>query len=83
MTNRGARNLIVLSRSGANSKVASEMISELTNKGVNIVALRCDISSTELLGTLEQCASIMPSIRGCINAAMVLNVCFLPTNLQS
>lgn len=46
---------------------------ELTRMGVNIVAPKCDVSSeSSLASVLEDCARTMPPIKGCINAAMVL-----------
>ncbi|KAI5917692.1 hypothetical protein F4810DRAFT_640865 [Camillea tinctor] len=72
MAGRGAKHLIVPSRSGPTSK-AEEVISELRQQGVEIVAPKCDVSSAEsLANVLEHCARTMPPIRGCINAAMVL-----------
>lgn len=73
MVDRGAKNLILPSRSGAASKAAKELIEELTARGVNIVAPKCDVASeTELADVLDNCARTMPPIKGCINAAMVL-----------
>ncbi|RYP47319.1 hypothetical protein DL768_006621 [Monosporascus sp. mg162] len=73
MVGRGAKHLIIPSRSGATSKAAIEVVSELTARGVNIVAPKCDVSSeTSLASTLDQCARTMPPIKGCVNAAMVL-----------
>lgn len=73
MTDRGAKNLIVPSRSGASSKAAREVIDELTARGVNAIAPKCDVSSeTSLASMLEECAKTMPPIKGCINAATVL-----------
>lgn len=73
MVDRGARHLILPSRSGAASAAASELVSELTGRGVHVVAPRCDVSCEESLArVLAECAETMPPIRGCINAAMVL-----------
>ncbi|KAL5090988.1 hypothetical protein Trisim1_003950 [Trichoderma cf. simile WF8] len=73
MADRGAKNLILPSRSGAASKAAKELIEELTARGINIVAPKCDVASeTELADVLDNCARTMPPIKGCINAAMVL-----------
>ncbi|RFU73012.1 polyketide synthase [Trichoderma arundinaceum] len=73
MVERGAKNLILPSRSGAASKAAKEMLEELTARGVNIVAPKCDVASEkELAEVLDECARTMPPVKGCINAAMVL-----------
>ncbi|KAF2829294.1 polyketide synthase PksD [Ophiobolus disseminans] len=74
MASKGARNLIVPSRSGAKSDAASKLVSELAEKGVNVTTPICDVSNAESLSELvNACAKTMPLIRGCINATMVLN----------
>ncbi|KAI1276492.1 fatty acid synthase S-acetyltransferase [Xylaria sp. FL0933] len=73
MIRKGARNLIVLSRSGPSSQPAAEIISESEHEGAHIVAPCCDVSNLDsLLPVLRDCARTMPPIKGCINAAMVL-----------
>ncbi|KAJ6031693.1 Acyl transferase/acyl hydrolase/lysophospholipase [Penicillium herquei] len=73
MVERGAKYLIVPSRSGAISKAAKELVSQLTAQGVTIHAPQCDVSSQSSLSQmLDECARTMPPIKGCINAAMVL-----------
>lgn len=73
MTERGAKNLIVPSRSGASSKAAREVLEELAARGVTAIAPKCDVSSeSSLASTLAECAKSMPPIKGCINAATVL-----------
>jgi NAD(P)-dependent dehydrogenase (short-subunit alcohol dehydrogenase family)/acyl carrier protein len=74
MADRGAKHIIIASRSGATSEAAREVLAELGAKGVNVVAMQCDVSSeSSLAGMLEDCTGRgMPPIRGCINAAMVL-----------
>ncbi|PHH78275.1 hypothetical protein CDD80_7148 [Ophiocordyceps camponoti-rufipedis] len=74
LVERGAKNLIILSRSGPSSREAKRLVSDLTKRGVRIEAPRCDASSAEsLAGVLEKCHETMPRVRGCINAAMILN----------
>ncbi|RMJ10268.1 hypothetical protein CDV36_010105 [Fusarium kuroshium] len=73
MVDRGAKHLIIPSRSGPSSPSARQLVDELTKKGVNLMATNCDISSeTGLTTLLQECAKTMPPIKGCINAAMVL-----------
>ncbi|KAI0913625.1 KR domain-containing protein [Ustulina deusta] len=55
MAKKGARNLILLSRSGAASKETAQVVVELQEQGIHVAAL-----------------AGMPPIKGCINAAMVL-----------
>ncbi|PQE28871.1 polyketide synthase protein [Rutstroemia sp. NJR-2017a BBW] len=74
MITRGAKNLVLLSRSGAKSGGAQEFLSELSTPGVNIAAPACDITSySTLRDTLEHLSSKMPPIKGCIQASMVLS----------
>ncbi|KAI6268439.1 Type I Iterative PKS [Pyricularia oryzae] len=74
---RGARHIILPSRSGsgeAGSKV-SEMLEELRSRGINIEAPRCDVAdAASLAAALKDCRDRlgMPPVKGCINAAMVL-----------
>jgi NAD(P)-dependent dehydrogenase (short-subunit alcohol dehydrogenase family) len=74
MADRGAKHIIMASRSGATSDAARELIAELEERDVNVVALQCDVSSeSSLAGVLEErTRRDMPPIRGCMNAAMVL-----------
>ncbi|KAK7214382.1 hypothetical protein V2G26_002385 [Clonostachys chloroleuca] len=75
MANKGARHLIVLSRSGLSESNTEAMrtVKELREQGVKIITPACDASSLPDLSTqLAQCAQTMPAIAGCINAAMSL-----------
>ncbi|KAI0429432.1 hypothetical protein F5Y09DRAFT_342635 [Xylaria sp. FL1042] len=74
MVDRGAKHLIILSRSGPVGKAAIELMSSLVTRGVVVCASKCDVSSaTSLAEILKECeAQAMPPIKGCINAAMVL-----------
>ncbi|KOS22233.1 Lovastatin nonaketide synthase [Escovopsis weberi] len=73
MAKKGARNLIVPSRSGPSSQAAKDLIMELEGGGARVVALPCNVgSATDLEALLRRCAD-MPPIRGCINSAMSLN----------
>jgi NAD(P)-dependent dehydrogenase (short-subunit alcohol dehydrogenase family) len=75
MATKGAKHLIVLSRSGATSQAAAKVVDELTKQGITVAAPQCDVSSaTSLSEVLDEYAKTMPPVRGCINAAMVLNV---------
>lgn len=83
MADKGARHLIVPSRSGPSSQEAVNTIADLTKRGVQVLAPRCDVSlSADLEALLQNCATIMPPVKGCINATMVLHVSPNPcTNL--
>ena len=70
MIDRGARHLLLPSRSGAASKAATELVAAFAAKGVDIMTPKCDVSCPESLKAAL--AMDMPPIKGCINAAMVL-----------
>ncbi|KUI64108.1 Lovastatin diketide synthase LovF [Cytospora mali] len=74
MAERGAKNLVLPSRSGAASPSAIAVIEELRHKGVRVLTPRCDVSSaTELSAALSSVMQAdFPPIKGCINAAMEL-----------
>jgi hypothetical protein len=81
MAGRGARWLILLSRSGASSTAAIELLKELDDTGVHVQTPCCDISDTAALEkALAQSLSNMPPIVGCIQASMVLQVCIQYTH---
>jgi NAD(P)-dependent dehydrogenase (short-subunit alcohol dehydrogenase family) len=76
MMRKGAKYLILPTRSGPSSQTAIELVEYLRRNGVVVAAPVCDVSSTDSLTTmLASCAETMPPIRGCINAAMTLQVC--------
>ena len=73
MVRFGAKHLILLSRSGPR-KEELEFIRKLRNQGVQVHAPPCDTSySSQLKSVLDQCSHMLP-IRGCIQAAVVLEV---------
>nr|ALQ32825.1 putative polyketide synthase [Fusarium dlaminii] len=82
MAERGAKHLIVPSRSGASSQTAAQLVAELTSRDVDIVAPKCDVSIREDVEVmLEECCRTMPPIKGCINAAMVLQDAIFQSNM--
>ncbi|KAH6615157.1 KR domain-containing protein [Boeremia exigua] len=73
MARRGVKHLILPSRSGPTKKAALDLVKDLMADGVNVVAPVCDVASEESLSRLlVECDASMPPIKGCINAAMVL-----------
>ncbi|THV55759.1 hypothetical protein BGAL_0004g00460 [Botrytis galanthina] len=74
MVNRGARNMILLSRSGINGKkVAQALVSELEAQGACIVTPIVDVGDlNSLRRVLKQVSKDMPPIRGCIQATVAL-----------
>ncbi|KAI0378120.1 putative polyketide synthase [Hypomontagnella monticulosa] len=73
MVSKGARNLVLLSRSGAKSDKSIAFVDELRNSGANIYCPQCNIADpNSLQAVLDHCRTNMPSIKGCIQAAMDL-----------
>ncbi|KAL5041372.1 hypothetical protein BDW71DRAFT_212203 [Aspergillus fruticulosus] len=74
MASMGAKNLILLSRSGPRSDAAQQLLSDLAEQGVRVIAPRCDVTSMDAVASvLRECSqSGWPSIRGCIQGTMVL-----------
>ena len=79
MMSRGAKHLMILSRSGSQGQAASTLIQELKTKGINVLAVPCDISDeSTLVSVLSNYTNGLPPIKGCIQACMVLRVGFRP-----
>ena len=80
MVERGARNLLLLSRSGKNSDTARQLVAELESQGVSVLTPKCDVSNTvQLKRLLQNAAENMPPIKGCIQATVALRVSCLPS----
>ncbi|KAI1208477.1 putative polyketide synthase [Annulohypoxylon truncatum] len=79
MVGQGARNFLMLSRSGAASSVAREFMDEMMTEGINIQAPLCDITNGQrVLSVLEEYKQRMPPIKGCIQATMILKSNLFP-----
>ncbi|OJJ75778.1 hypothetical protein ASPBRDRAFT_38078 [Aspergillus brasiliensis CBS 101740] len=73
MASRGARHLVLLSRSGARTAAAQALVQELEGQGVQVATPAVDISQRESLEqALSELARTMPPIRGCIQATVAL-----------
>ena len=71
---KGARNLLLLSRSGATSEDSKATIRELRERGAVVESHICDICDKEALQSVLERYQDMPPIAGCIQASMVLRV---------
>ncbi|KAF2116796.1 reducing type I polyketide synthase [Lophiotrema nucula] len=70
---RGAKNLILLSRSGVREGPSQDLLDELGRQGVAVRAPACDITDRAILeDVLRMCQDEMPPIKGCIQGSMVL-----------
>lgn len=77
LVSRGARNLVLLSRSGPKTSEARESIAEFSTQGVFVATPQCDATDEAAVKLmLENCGQTMPPVKGCILASMVLNVSY-------
>ena len=75
MASRGAKNLILLSRSGAKTKASISLVDDLRCMGVQVNTPSCDITDSKgLSAILSESGTTMPPIKGVIQATMVLKV---------
>ncbi|KAL9045613.1 MAG: hypothetical protein Q9214_001371 [Letrouitia sp. 1 TL-2023] len=72
MVSRNAKNLILLSRSGARTKIAHEFLEEIRSQGVRVEAPACNVTDTAVMNeTFDHYKKEMPPIKGCIQGSMV------------
>lgn len=75
MADKGAKNIIVMSRSAGSSKKSGEVVDEMRKLGVKLLPVSCDVSDALALSqAVEESAKTMPPVRGVVQAAMVLSV---------
>ncbi|KAH7304047.1 putative polyketide synthase [Stachybotrys elegans] len=73
LVSRGARYLILLSRSGATKPSDYALKREFAGQGVQIETPACDIGQQQSLrSVIESLSKRLPPIRGCIQASMVM-----------
>lgn len=72
MHSRGARNFLFLNRSGLESHVASEFVSDLQSSGAQVKVIRGDVS--EMSDVEDAVKALWAPLGGVIQAAMGLNV---------
>ncbi|PSN61563.1 KR-domain-containing protein [Corynespora cassiicola Philippines] len=73
MESKGAKNFIILSRSGPHYVLAKALLKDLYAQNVRVEYPRCDVSSREQVEpALRQSAGHLPQIKACIQASLVL-----------
>ncbi|TVY16317.1 Reducing polyketide synthase FUB1 [Lachnellula arida] len=73
LVSRGAKNLILLSRSGPRTDAAKTMLEELALDGVCVKAPACDATDADSLkAVLDEYDAPMPIISGCFQSTMIL-----------
>lgn len=75
MVSKGARNIVLLSRSGAVHGKAKEQVDALNASGANVVIRRCNVvDRADVDALLSSGLEGLPPVRGIIHGAMVLHV---------
>ena len=75
MVEKGARNIVLISRSGAVTGKVADLIRDAGTVGANITVYPCDVADKAQVDRLiTKDVADLPPIRGVIHAAMVLNV---------
>jgi hypothetical protein len=75
MVDHGARNLVLVSRTGTVSCKVKTLIDELSDIGVKVNVKGCDVSDSNSVNSLiRNDMAGMPGIKGVVHGAMVLNV---------
>ncbi|KAF9243032.1 hypothetical protein DTO027I6_6053 [Penicillium roqueforti] len=73
MPERGAKNLILVSRSGIKTEKAEQAVQNLIRQGVNVEVCRCDVADQQSVEQdLVPLLARMPPARGVVYGAMVL-----------
>ena len=75
MVDKGARHIVLVSRSGSNAKV-QELMNEMEAYDARIVVEKCDVGDKlDVAALTERIRIEMPPMKGLIHSAMVLHVC--------
>lgn len=75
MISRGAKNIVLLSRSGELRGKARAQIDSLNSDGANIVVRSCDVVDRTAVDQLISTGlNDLPPVRGVVHGAMVLHV---------
>ena len=76
MSLKGARHLVLFSRSGNTSPKVQDLTYQLGTSGTGVKVTTCDVADPAAVSSLvEQTSRTMPPIRGIIHGAMVLRDC--------
>lgn len=74
LVEKGAKYVVIISRRGAVSSEAKQMVEQLRKTGVTLKEACVDVTHHDQLTTLlEECSHEMPPLKGVIHSAMVLN----------
>ena len=82
MARKGAKRIILASRSSRVSESVQTLIQDLANEGTEVVVHQCDVAKEEDVKRLVSNSSQSLPIRGVIHSAMVLHVSSISTRLD-
>lgn len=74
MIENGARNVVVLGRSGASGTEVQKLLATYQDTDVCVRALACDVGSKEELSQVLNSIDDLPPVRGVIHSALLLSV---------
>lgn len=78
MSTKGARNIVLTSRSASLNERVQALADELSQHGTKLVVQACDVCDiASVTKLLVQDLSSLPPVRGIVHGAMVLKVSFL------
>lgn len=73
LASKGARHLVLISRSGPSSEEAKPALAKLEAQGVRLLATSCDITDKNSLSSLlETIKKTLPPLKGIVHAAAVI-----------
>jgi len=75
MVRKGAKNIVIVSRSDKVSEKVATVIADAKEQGATVAVHRCDVADRHDVDRLvKEVSAGMPTIRGMIHSAMVLDV---------
>jgi NAD(P)-dependent dehydrogenase (short-subunit alcohol dehydrogenase family) len=82
MSSKGARHIVLVSRSASVNEQVQALVNELAVDGTHVVVKPCDVSSKQSVENLvKEEMKDLPPVRGVVHGAMVLRVC--PANMPT
>lgn len=74
LVDKGARNLILISRSGPASEDAQSALAAFASQGVQVHAAACDVTNRDALARLlNETSATLPPLKGVVHAAVVID----------
>ncbi|MGB0468442.1 MAG: SDR family NAD(P)-dependent oxidoreductase [Pontibacterium sp.] len=74
LVEKGATQLLLLSRRGATSTEATDFLAQCTNSGIRVQTEACDVTDRHALKQLiDLCGNQLPPLKGIVHAATLIN----------